>query len=190
MGFGPYGSISKNPTESMVRTFGREYPDIECHVLDTSYRYVTQEIPALIRRCSPDAMVLFGYAPSADVVRLECIARNRSDTSLHDIEGNAAKGLVIPDGPEQYKSTLPISRIEQALSLHDIGSVRSQEAGGFVCNYSFYLLMHVAEIHGIKIAGLIHVPNLASYQKHSGRELDLDSVALIVVDEIARSFQL
>lgn len=188
MGFGPYGSITENPTEAMVKTLGLEHADIECHVLDTSYKYATQEIPALIRRCSPDAMVLFGYAPSADVVRLECIARNRSDTSLHDIEGNAAEGLVITDGPEQYKSTLPISRIEQALSLHDIGSVRSQEAGGFVCNYSFYLLMHVAEIHGIKIAGLIHVPNLTSYQTRSGRELDLDSLALVVVDEIARSF--
>lgn len=187
MGFGPFGSITENPTEAMVKTLGLEHADIECHVLDTSYRYVTQEIPALIRRCSPDAVVLFGYAPSADVVRLECIARNRSDTSLHDIEGNAAEGLVIPDGPEQYKSTLPISRIERALSLHGIDSARSQEAGGFVCNYSFYLLMHVAEIRGIKIAGLIHIPNLSSYQTRYPCALDLNFCASVILNELVRS---
>ena len=188
MGFGPFGSIADNPTEAMVKTLGLEYAHIECHVLETSYRYVTQEIPVLIRRCSPDVVVLFGYAPNADVIRLESVARNRSDVSIRDVEGSVAEGSVIADGPEQYKSTLPISRIEQALSLQGIDSVRSREAGGYVCNYSFYLLMHVAEIHGIKIAGLIHVPDLTNYQTHSGRELNLNSLALIVVDEIMRSF--
>lgn len=189
MGFGPFGSITENPTEAMVKALGLEYAHIECHVLDTSYRCVTQEIPELIRRISPDAVALFGYAPSADVVRLEYIANNRSNVSFRDIEGNVAEGFVIADGPEEYKSTLPISKIERAFSLQDIESARSQDAGGFVCNYSFYLLMNSAKFHGIKSAGLIHIPNLKSYQERHRRELDLESCAWIVVDELVKSIE-
>lgn len=77
-------------------------------------------------------------ALSVDVVPLEWITRNRLDTLIYDIGGNVAKGLVVADGPEQYESTLPISQIEQAVSLHGIEFVGSIESGGYICNYSIY----------------------------------------------------
>jgi pyroglutamyl-peptidase len=184
MGFGPFGQVTENPTESMVRKLGLEHSDLECRVLQTSYRYVQTELPSLLLQFKPDAVVVFGYAASADSIRLESVAKNRNDTSLQDIEGRFAEPLVLPDAPEQYRSTLPIPDIEQALALHGMESIRSSEAGGFVCNFAFFLLMHLAEAQGVKITGLVHVPNQKRYQERHRRELDLDMCAEVVISSV------
>lgn len=188
MGFGPFGQVTENPTDAMVRKLGSEHSDLECRVLRTSYRYVQTELSSLLAQFEPDAAVLFGYANSADSIRIEVVAKNQNDTSLQDVEGRHAEALVLPGAPAEYGTTLPILKVEQVLALHGIESTRSSDAGGFVCNYSFYLLMHSAAAHGITIAGLVHVPNLKRYEERHQRKLDLDICASSVIEAVDASF--
>ena len=184
MGFGPFGQVIENPTDLMVRQLGSKDSDLECRVLRTSYRYVQAKLPSLLEQFEPDAVVIFGYANSADSIRLEVVAKNRLDTSLRDIEGRHAESLVLPGAPEQYSTTLPIPNIEQALALHGMESTRSNDAGGFVCNYSFFLLMNATVAQGVTFAGLIHVPNPELYRKRHQRDLDLDQCAEVVISTV------
>ena len=46
------------------------------HVFATSYAAVERELPALIARHKPDALLMFGLAPRAKLLRVETRARN------------------------------------------------------------------------------------------------------------------
>jgi pyroglutamyl-peptidase len=70
---------------------------------------------------------------------------------------------VVPGGPAAYWSTLPVTKIVEALRKRGIPAAVSMSAGTFVCNHVFYGLMHeLAQGESLPRrgarGGFIHVP--------------------------------
>ena len=184
-GFGPFGSYKTNPTESLVKRFKGPLV-IGNHVFPTSYDSVRDELPALLARTNPDAVVAFGLAPRATVIRLEGTAHNMSTSRSVDVNGKTWSGPVDESAPEELPSTLPLNSIALALDDRGLAYENSNNAGGYVCNYLFYLLQQSARNQGIKVSGLIHLPDPTLYKHQYGVDLDMNIFIDVIYDELAK----
>ena len=174
-GFDPFGGSAVNPSWDAVHALhGRE---IDGH------RIVGGEIPtvfgasllrleALLEEHQPRLVVLTGQAGGRGAISLERVAINVNDARIPDNLG--AKPIdvpILPDGPAAYFTTLPIKAMLQALLDAGVRAEVSQTAGTFVCNQTFYGLMHLLsrpKWEGTR-GGLIHVPWLPEQGQPSMR---------------------
>ena len=81
-GFGPFPGAPFNPTGLLAQRVTRArrpaLADVKIvtHIFPTSYAAVDRELPALIAKHKPDALLMFGLAPRARGLRVETRARN------------------------------------------------------------------------------------------------------------------
>lgn len=119
-------------------------------------------LASLIKRLKPDLILGLGQANSRHDFSVERVAININDARIKDNAG--AKPIdtsVIRGAPVAYFSGLPIKAIVQAVRRAGIPSSVSQSAGTFVCNHTFYGLMHLlATEYPDKRGGFIHLPLL------------------------------
>src|SRR5262245_56415398 len=108
-GFGPFPGAPFNPTGPLVEKLGRirrpMLADVKIvpHVFRTSYAAVDHELPRLIARHKPDALLMFGLAPRAKTLRIETRARNAL-TSFPDISGRSLnRRFIVSGGPPALK---------------------------------------------------------------------------------------
>lgn len=107
----------------------------------------------------PDLAVGFGqYGGSR--IRLETTARNRVDADRPDGSGaRAAAAQIDPEGPVSLASSLPLDAIAERLNAEAIPFCRSNDAGGFLCNFIFYrLTLWAARRQKRATVGFVHVP--------------------------------
>lgn len=121
--------------------------------------------PLLIRRVDstrPDVVLCLGQAARRTVISIERVALNLLDFEKPD---NAGKKLrdrpIAADGPAAYFSTLPVREMQRALTRAGIPAELSRDAGAYLCNQVFYVLMHhLAERSGRIRGGFVHLPML------------------------------
>src|ERR1051325_6268765 len=81
-GFGPFPGAPFNPTQALVARLARlRRPALAAvpivpHVFATSYAAVARDLPQLIARHRPDALLMFGLAARTRFLRIETRARN------------------------------------------------------------------------------------------------------------------
>src|SRR5690242_3458937 len=78
-GFGPFPGAPFNPTEALVRRLAklrRVNLRLVTHVFETSYAAVDRELPSLVAKHKPDALLMFGLHGRAKTLRIETLARN------------------------------------------------------------------------------------------------------------------
>src|SRR4051794_30747683 len=81
-GFGPFLGAPYNPTGPLVSELARRrhpaFANVRrvAHVFPVSYEAVDRELPALLKRERPDALIMFGLAVRARQMRIEMRARN------------------------------------------------------------------------------------------------------------------
>jgi pyroglutamyl-peptidase len=157
-GFGPFPGQPDNPTTAVAEALRRE--GREAHVLPTEYKAGLEIFRGLLARIQPDIVVCFGVAGTSDCVRLERFAANAVRADLADALGVCHAGDRIDmDGPARFDSTLPLERIAARLTAADIPHRYSDDAGGYLCNYIFYNLMHETGRGGKPVqSGFIHMP--------------------------------
>jgi pyroglutamyl-peptidase len=131
-----------------------------------------QRLEALMEEIQPRLVICTGQAGGRPAISLERIAINVNDARIPDNTG--AKPIDVPivaDGPAAYFTKLPIKAMLQALLDNGVRAEVSQTAGTFVCNQTFYGLMHLLaqprwqDVRG----GLIHVPYLPQQGQPSMR---------------------
>jgi len=157
--FTPFGASQTNASEDLLRALGDE-PGVTRAVLPTEYERASREIVRLIRELRPSAVICFGVAASAEAVRLERVARNWDASSAPDNAGDVRNGQpILPDAPASYPATLPYDSISIALNAGRIPHTYSDDAGGYVCNHTFFCARHEIEESASAIpCGFIHVP--------------------------------
>src|SRR5665213_2601210 len=99
-GFGPFPGAPVNPTEGLVKTLARAHRQrarIVTHVFHTSYAAVDRELPALLRRYRPDALLMFGLAAATPHLLIETWARNAL-SALPDAAGAVTGARQIAPG--------------------------------------------------------------------------------------------
>jgi pyroglutamyl-peptidase len=164
-GFEPFGPWQRNPSgETAKHLDGATIIDAEITgiVLPVSFRRAAAPLIAAIDELRPDVVLNLGQGAAVGV-RVErnavnrCCAPEGGDNDGYEPRGEA----IVPDGPEIYQSTLPVTEIVELLSNVKFDVAPSDSAGEFLCNYVMYTtLHHIATQQLTTRAGLIHASPL------------------------------
>ena len=101
-GFGPFPGAPFNPTMPLVKRLTQlrrpAFADVELtgHIFHVTYATVDRELPELIAKHRPQALLMFGLADRTAHVRIETRARNAVTTRFPDADRNhARKGSIV-----------------------------------------------------------------------------------------------
>jgi pyroglutamyl-peptidase len=179
-GFGPFPGAPFNPTGQLVERLARlrrlalANEKFVLHIFPTSYAAVDRDLPKLIERHKPDALLMFGLAPRARTLRIETRARN-TVSLLPDAGGIALRRLTIAaGGPAALAMPAPARRLLAAVRAAGVPATLSRDAGRYLCNY---LCWRAAEAAGKKggprLAVFVHVPKIARTARRPGKRRKL-----------------
>jgi pyroglutamyl-peptidase len=164
-GFGPFPGAPLNPTGALVRALVKlrrpALADIRLvpHVFETSYRAVDRDLPHLIRKVQPDAVLMFGLSGKASCLRVETRARNAVSALIRDVDGKVISTGIVPGGRDALPFNVPAARLATAARKARAMAVTSRDAGRYLCNYlSWRALEATAQPQGPVFAAFIHVP--------------------------------
>lgn len=174
-GFDPFGGSRVNPSyEAVLALHGQEVAghQIVGVEIPTVFGLAIERLYAAMEEHRPTLVLVTGQAAGRAALSLERVAINVNDARIPDNAG--AKPIdtaVIPDGPAAYFTSLPIKAMLQSLLDAGINAEVSQTAGTFVCNHTFYGLMHRLAQPGWKETrgGMVHVPYLPEQGRPSMR---------------------
>jgi pyroglutamyl-peptidase len=163
-GFGPFPGAPFNPTGPLVarlarmRRPGLADTAIIAHVFPTSYAAVDHDLPRLIAKHKPLALLMFGLAPRAKTVRIETRARN-AVALLPDVSGTTRASKIAPGGPSALALRAPTIGLQSAARSARVPAARSHDAGGYLCNYLCWRGTEAAATPGgPRLAAFVHVP--------------------------------
>jgi pyroglutamyl-peptidase len=161
--FGPFPGAPFNPTGALVHALAqRSQVGVRrrAHVFVTSYETVDRELPALIAREKPAALIMFGLAQRTKYVRIEALARNTLARSIPDAAGRLPTAdAIAPKGPATLALPAPAQRFLAAARATGAMTVLSRDAGGYLCNYLCWRASESAAMPGgPRLATFVHVP--------------------------------
>ena len=170
-GFGPFPGAPCNPTQPLVARLLRlrrpAFGDVELsgHIFPVTYAAIDRQLPELLAKRKPQALLMFGLASRTPCVRIETRARNAVTTIWPD---------AMMFGPHTAK-------LLRAARGAGIDARPSRNAGSYLCNYlSWRAIEATAGDSGPRLTAFIHVPPLArdgaSARKSNGRHITLDEL--------------
>jgi pyroglutamyl-peptidase len=161
-GFEPFAGFNRNPSGELVKALSESSSDrdLVTDILPVEYSAAAVQLERLLMELNPLAWIGFGLNQRATAITLERIAVNLDDATIPDNAGDLRRSvLIVPDGAESYRSTLPLQKIEARLQKLHIPASYSDSAGRFVCNHVFYRgLAILSRIKSNAPAGFIHIP--------------------------------
>lgn len=181
-GFEPFGGDVLNPSAEVARRLdGRIIARhrVAGRVLPCTFGASRRELARWVRRLRPACVIGLGLAGGRAAITPERVAINVDDARIPDNAGaQPVDRPVVRGGPAAYWSTLPIKAIVAALQDRGIPAAVSQSAGTFVCNHTFYGLMHLLRRRRAVRAGFVHLPYVDEQQAaHPGApSLPLDTL--------------
>jgi pyroglutamyl-peptidase len=181
-GFGPFPGAPFNPSEPLALELARRrHPAFAgvrrvAHVFRVTYEAVDAELPALIAREKPAALVMFGLAARTKHMRIETRARNVLTRILPDADGQIRTAATIaPGAPVALSLRAPAQRLLTAALASVVPAALSHDAGRYVCNYLCWRAAEAAGAGALRLAAFIHVPKVRRAQvqrRHPALTLD------------------
>jgi len=161
-GFGPFPGWENNPTPAMVKAVAAmRLPGVRIvgHVFNTVYAEVARDLPALIARHRPDAVLLFGLAGRTGHVRIEMHAHNVTTQRVPDASGAFHVAAdIVADGPWRVPNGFATGALTQGLRRAGLHARLSPSAGEYLCNFSYWLALEAVARREVKRALFVHVP--------------------------------
>ena len=165
-GFGPFPGAPFNPTASLVRLLARRagatLPGVRVvdHVFSTSYAAVDRELPILIARERPAAILMFGLAGRTRHLRIETCARNARSRRLEDASGFLpSEDMIEPNGPKLLRLRSPVAQFLAVARDAGVVAYPSRDAGDYLCNYLCWRASRIAQRgRRPRMVAFIHVP--------------------------------
>jgi pyroglutamyl-peptidase len=162
-GFGPFPGAPFNPTGPLVMALARRRrPAGVCrvaHVFPVTYEAVDRELPALIARERPDALIMFGLASRTKHLRIETWARNARTRAVPDAGGHIPRtAMILSEAPAGLPLRLPARRLLRAAQSAGVPAALSRDAGRYLCNYLCWRATETVHNGGLRLAAFIHVP--------------------------------
>jgi pyroglutamyl-peptidase len=167
-GFGPFPGAPFNPTMPLVdrltelRRPALDGATLTGHIFHVTYQTVDRELPELITRLRPQALLMFGLASRTSYLRIETRARNAVSTHLPDADGNRAGKSSIVHAADARPFGPHTTSLLRAARATGIDARLSRDAGTYLCNYlSWRAIEATRRTGGPALASFIHVPLLA-----------------------------
>jgi pyroglutamyl-peptidase len=202
-GFGPFPGAPYNPTEPLVARLLRlrrpALDDVELsgHIFPVTYAAVDRQLPELIAKHRPQALLMFGLAARTPYVRIETRARNAVTTIWPDAEhARLRKGSIAREADAMMFGPHTAKLLRAALGS-GIDARASRNAGSYLCNYLSWRAIeatrhdpekwepvfgkdHAQTSTGPRLAAFVHVPLLArggiAERKGDGRRIRLEEL--------------
>ena len=174
-GFTAFAGVDVNPSQAIIEHIqAQKFDDVVAEVLPVTFQTAGERVRELIREHQPHAMIMLGVASGRNAINLERFALNINDAKIPDNDGKQADGqVIVPNGADAYRSTLPLAVMETRLDAQKIPVVYSNHAGAYVCNHVFYCARHEIETLGLDVpCGFIHIP-MNKEANHKGAEVGL-----------------
>jgi pyroglutamyl-peptidase len=167
-GFGAFPGAPYNPTmalvERLIRLRRPAFDDVELssHLFKVTYATVDRELPGLLRKHRPHALLMFGLAARTPHLRIETRARNAITTIWPDADGTRIRKGSIAPGVDALMFGPHTAKLQRAALATGIDARLSRDAGSYLCNYlSWRAIEATQRKDGPRLAAFIHVPLLA-----------------------------
>jgi pyroglutamyl-peptidase len=157
-GFGPFGGMSHNPSETVLPLLPKRIADLEIHtaILPVETTRVQDALSELYAE-KPRAVLHLGLAETRTALSLERVALNVLDFERPDNAGERREDVpVVPGAPLALSSRLPLRAILNAWRARAIPAQLSSSAGTFLCNQTMYLSL--SQLPSDCPTGFIHLP--------------------------------
>jgi pyroglutamyl-peptidase len=167
-GFGPFPGAPFNPTEPLVARLLRlrrpGFSDVELsgHIFPVSYAAVDRELPQLLARHRPHALLMFGLATRTPYLRIETRARNAVSMLWPDADHTRVRKGSIAGGAGAMRFGPHTAKLLRAAIGSGIDARASGDAGSYLCNYlSWRAIGATGAEDGPRLAAFVHVPPIA-----------------------------
>jgi pyroglutamyl-peptidase len=186
-GFGAFPGAPFNPTPPLVARLLRlrrpALSDVELvgHIFHVTYATVDRELPELIARHRPHALLMFGLAGRTPHVRIETRARNAVTTRFPDADRSRARKGSIAGGADARMFGPHTAKLLRAAAGTGIDVRASRDAGSYLCNYLSWRAIEATDKgDGPALAAFVHIPHLARggapQRKGGARRITLDEL--------------
>jgi pyroglutamyl-peptidase len=185
-GFGPFPGAPFNPTIPLVQRLtalrrpALDDVELSSHIFHVTYRTVDRELPELIARVRPHALLMFGLAARTAHVRIETRARNAVTTTFPDADRTVARKGSIASGAHPLAFGPHTARLLSAARATGIDARPSGDAGSYLCNYLSWRAIEATRMaEGPRLAAFIHIPLLArdnTSLRQGSRRITLDGL--------------
>jgi pyroglutamyl-peptidase len=166
-GFGPFPGAPYNPTPALVARLVKlrrpAFAELERidHIFTVSYRAVDRDLPALLSRHRPDALLMFGLAARTPYLRIESRARNAVTMLWPDAEHARVRTASIVRGVGAKTFGPHTAKLLRAAQRTGIDARASRDAGRYLCNYLSWRAIEATTLKdGPRLAAFVHVPLL------------------------------
>ncbi|MEQ8820069.1 MAG: hypothetical protein RLY93_07465 [Sumerlaeia bacterium] len=147
-----------------------------------------EEAPRLVietaKRELPREILMLGMAAGRQMVAVENIARNEVTSGAPDNGGRARIGdWLRPGGPDTLTSPYPRPALIQFLRQRGFASALSDDAGGYVCNATYYGVAHWLWRESVNVpAVFVHIPGADRWDSNA-----VETFAAALAEWLARS---
>jgi len=185
-GFGPFPGAPYNPTEMLVRALGKlrrpalHDVTIVTHVFPVSYAAVDRDLPALLAKHKPDAVLMFGLAARTKHIRIETRARNALALMPDAASASLRRSQIARAAPAARSLPAPMRQLLAAARQARLPAALSPDAGRYLCNYVSWRAAEAAgKPAGPRLAAFVHVPLTARgpRPRRTGRRLTAQDLA-------------
>ena len=167
-GFGAFPGAPFNPTVPLVERLLRlrrpafDGVELSSHIFHVTYATVDGELPGLLRKHRPHALLMFGLAGRTPYLRVETRARNAVTTTWPDADGTRIGKGSIAGGAYAMTFGPHTAKLLRAALATGIDARASRDAGAYLCNYlSWRAIEATQQDNGPRLAAFIHIPPLA-----------------------------
>jgi pyroglutamyl-peptidase len=186
-GFGPFPGAPYNPTQPLVARLLRlrrpALDDVELsgHVFPVTYQAVDRELPELLAKYRPQALLMFGLATRTAHLRIETRARNAVTTRWPDADQTRARKGSISSSADAMMFGPHTAKLLRAADGTGIDARASRDAGSYLCNYlSWRALEATSGDTGPRLTAFVHIPLIArggiSQRKGARHRITLDEL--------------
>jgi pyroglutamyl-peptidase len=167
-GFGPFPGAPYNPTQPLVARLLRlrrpAFSEVELsgHIFPVTYKAVDRELPQLLARHRPRALLMFGLATRTPYVRIETRARNAVTTLWPDADHTRVRKGSIAGGVDAKLFGPHTAKLLRVAIGTGADARASRDAGSYLCNYLSWRAIEATCIdNGPRLAAFVHVPPVA-----------------------------
>jgi pyroglutamyl-peptidase len=186
-GFGPFPGAPFNPTQPLVKRLLRlrrpAFSDVELtgYIFPVTYKAVDRELPQLLAKHRPQALLMFGLANRTPYVRIETRARNAVTTLWPDADHARVRKGSIAGGADARMFGPHTAKLLRAADRTGVDARASRDAGSYLCNYlSWRAIEATRSDTGPRLAAFVHVPPLkrdgAAQRKGAAQRVTLEQL--------------
>lgn len=166
-GFEPFRTFTVNPSWHAAEAVARGRSDVRAERLPVDHRRARERLLEAIARHRPLDVLCMGLA-AGDLFRLELLARKPAE--LADLAG-----------PPVLHGRWPWRGAEAALRALGEPVRTSTDAGRYVCESTYWSLLHHAPSAGVRRAAFLHVPALSG--RFDQERISRAVVAMVGIDD-------